>query len=181
MIKKIASYFSAYVLCGLFSLIAGTPSYARLSMGFHAPPFEASGMMMAMPFHFNLDQTLKNGPAVLYFSAAGMDLGCREDAQPLLKAAPKLRLYGAFLIAFSVTDQSPSILRNCRVQLPVAIANQSITKLYAVNYPLSPAQNTTYVIAPDRRILLTYVSDDPASHMAKAMEVIQNWQKSGRK
>lgn len=138
-------------------------------------------MMMGLPFHFNLDQMLKNTPVVLYFSSAGADLGCRDDSRILINTAPKLRLNGAFLIAFSVGDQSPYALKNCRVQLPIAIADRAVAHLYAINYPLSPAQNTTYVIAPDRKILLTYVSPDPASHMTKAMEVIQNWQKSGRR
>ncbi|AAV90279.1 AhpC/TSA family antioxidant protein [Zymomonas mobilis subsp. mobilis ZM4 = ATCC 31821] len=180
-IKKRASHLGATILCGLFFMTQGIAAHATLSMGFHAPPFEASGMMMGLPFHFSLDQALKNTPVILYFSAAGSDLGCREDSQILVKSAPKLRTQGAFLIAFSLSDQSPAVLKNCRVPLPIAIADRSVAKLYAINYPLSPAQNTTYVIAPDRRILLTYVSPDPASHMTKAMEAIQNWQKSNRR
>ncbi|AEI38350.1 peroxiredoxin [Zymomonas mobilis] len=160
--------------------IALRPSSAKatLSSGFHAPPFKVSGITMGQPFHFDLDQMLKNGPVVLYFSSESPDFACSREAEPLIKSASELRLYGAFLIAFSVIKNSMPFTTGCRSRLPVAIADTSVTRLYALNNPLSPQNNTTYVIAPDRRILLTYVSSDTDSHMIKALEVIKNWQKN---
>ncbi|HKD21273.1 MAG TPA: hypothetical protein VKB71_04640, partial [Rhizomicrobium sp.] len=61
---------------------------------------------------------------------------------------------------------------------PVAAdADQSIMKSYDAVLWIKPeyANRTSYVIAPDGKILMSYTSLNPDQHVAKTMEAVQKW------
>jgi peroxiredoxin Q/BCP len=66
----------------------------------------------------------------------------------------------------------------CRNKFAVAAdADQSITKAYDAILAIKPeyANRTSYVIAPNGKIIYEYTSLDPDKHVGNTMAAVQKW------
>ena len=162
-------------------LLAAQGAYAALPDGTRAPDFTAVATQGGRAFPFSLAAALKKGPVVLYFYPAAFTPGCTIEAHDFANAMGRFKALGATVIG--VSHDSIAKLKRfsvsvCRRKFPVASdADGHIMKEYDAVLPKHPAyaNRTSYVIAPDGRILYSYTNLNPARHVANTMAVVRKW------
>ncbi|MFI4891017.1 MAG: peroxiredoxin [Steroidobacterales bacterium] len=157
------------------------PLHAALKTGTTAPLFTTQATLAGKPFTFSLAEALKHGPVVLYFYPAAFTPGCTVEAHEFAEATDKFKALGATVIGVSHDDIDKlnkfSVLE-CRSKFAVASdADQSITKSYDAVLWLKPeyANRTSYVIAPDGKIIYEYTDLSPDKHVGNALAAVQQW------
>ncbi|MGH7091534.1 MAG: peroxiredoxin [Stellaceae bacterium] len=157
------------------------PAHAALRIGDTAPLFTLEASMGGKAFTFALADALKKGPVVLYFYPAAFTPGCNIEAHDFAAAIPKFAALGATVIGVShdtIATLNKFSVQECQGKFPVAAdTDLSVTKSYRAQ--LAPliryANRTSYVIAPDRRILYTYSDLSPDDHVANTMRAVEDW------
>jgi peroxiredoxin Q/BCP len=172
------------VAWALPALLLATPAFAALKPGATAPNFTAAAAVGGKDFTFSLARALKRGPVVLYFFPKAFTKGCTAEAHDFAEAAAKYKALGATLIGMSgdniATLHQFSTLE-CRAQFPVAAdPDLSVIKAYDVLLKTLPSggglsNRTSFVIAPNHRILYAYTDNNPDQHVANTMAVLQKW------
>ncbi|WP_261640730.1 peroxiredoxin [Erwinia mallotivora] len=158
---------------------------AALPVGAKAPDFELQGALAGKAITFSLQQALQKGPVVLYFFPAAFSKGCTLEAHDFAEATDSFSKLGATLVGVTAgnTDQVSDFSKlECRDKFAVAadpgakVAAQYQTTMQMKGKTLS--ERTSFVIAPDHSILLSYTDRNPDSHIQKAMETVKAWDKS---
>ncbi len=165
------------------ALIGGysAPLHAALKVGATAPLFTTQATLAGKPFRFSLADALKSGPVVLYFYPAAFTPGCTVEAHEFAEATDKFKALGATVIGVSHDDidkLNKFSVSDCRNKFAVASdADQSIMKSYDAVLVLKPeyADRTSYVIAPNGKILYEYTDLNPEKHVANTMAAVQQW------
>ena len=132
------------------------------------------------PFAFHLAQALKHGPVVLYFFPAAFTSGCTVEAHEFAEAADDYKKLGATLIGVTagnierITEFSVS---ECRNKFPVAAdPGAKVAGEYKSTIPIKNwSDRTSYVIAPNGKILLSYSDFKPDQHVAKTLEAVKTY------
>jgi thioredoxin-dependent peroxiredoxin len=165
----------------LGSAILSAPLYAALSPGAMAPDFTTQASLAGKPFTFSLADALKSGPVVLYFYPAAFTKGCTLEAHNFAEATDKFKALGATVIGVShdnIDTLNKFSVSDCRNKFAVASdADQKITKEYDAVLKVKPeyADRTSYVIAPDGKIIYEYTALDPDKHVDNTMAAIEKW------
>jgi len=154
---------------------------AAVPTGQVAPDFTTSGALAGRPFQFNLRRALRNGPVVLYFFPRSFTQGCTLEAHAFSEAAPDFRRAGAQVIGLSADHYD--LLRRfsleaCRSAFPVGMANREIIRAYDVGFSAQRANltnRTSYVIAPNGRIIYSYSDLNSANHVTNTLRAVQDW------
>jgi peroxiredoxin Q/BCP len=168
-------------------LLAAPAARAALPDGSKAPDFSAEASLGGKTYSFSLADALKKGPVVLYFYPAAFTPGCTIEAHDFAKAMPQFKALGATVIGVShdpIAKLQRFSVSECRKQFPVASdATGQIMKEYDAVLSGHPqyANRTSYVIAPDGKILYSYTNLNPAHHVANTMAVIKRWDQSHKK
>jgi peroxiredoxin len=174
--KKTLSAFAA-----LAALAAAAPAMAALAVGARAPDFSAPAAMAGKAFNFNLDGALKKGPVVLYFFPAAFTSGCTVEAHDFAEATDDYRKLGATVIgvtAGNINRLAEFSTSECRSKFPVAAdADLSIAKSYDSTLAVFPGHSsrTSYVIAPDHKVIFAYSDLDPSRHVELTMGALRKW------
>jgi peroxiredoxin len=174
-----------YVLAGLLvvALVSGS-ALAALQVGTKAPDFTAQAALGGKEFTFSLAEALKKGPVVLYFFPAAFTPGCTQEAHDFAEASDKFTAMGATVIGVTagnanrVTEFSSV---ECRDKFAVAAdPDEKIIKTYDAVLKKKPewSDRTSYVIAPDGTILMTYTNLDPTEHVARTMAAVKSWREA---
>lgn len=169
----------AYALTTL--LLLAPAAFAALPDGAQAPDFTAEASLGGNTYTFSLADALKKGPVVLYFYPAAFTKGCTIEAHDFAKAMPRFEALGATVIGVShdpIAKLQRFSVSECRKKFPVASdASGEIMKEYDAVLASHPqyANRTSYVIAPDGRILYSYTNLDPSRHVANTMAVVRRW------
>lgn len=164
-------------------LLAAPGAYAALPNGATAPDFTAEASLGGNTYTFSLAAALKKGPVVLYFYPAAFTPGCTTEAHDFAKAMPGFKALGATVIGVShdpIAKLQRFSVSECRKQFPVASdASGEIMKEYDAVLAKHPAyaNRTSYVIAPDGKILYSYTNLNPADHVANTMAAVRSWDK----
>jgi peroxiredoxin len=171
-----------------FTLLAAAalalPASAALKPGAPAPDFVAQASLGGKEFSFSLAEALKKGPVVLYFYPAAFTPGCTLEAHEFAEAIDKYAALGASVIGVSSDDiatLSKFSVSECRSKFPVAAdKDQKIMTAYDAVLAHKPeyANRTSYVIAPDGRILYEYTDLDPSLHVENTLDALQKWKAS---
>jgi peroxiredoxin Q/BCP len=153
------------------------PASAALPVGRTAPDFRTMGALNGKPFRLHLAEQLKNGPVVLYFYPKAFTKGCTLEAQAFSEANPQFVAAHARVIGMSA-DDLPTLKRfsveHCRGKFPVATASAKVIHDYDVKLPLMSMTNrTSYVIAPDGRIVMVHSDLDWKDHVAKTLAAVR--------
>jgi peroxiredoxin len=162
------------------------PAYAALAEGDAAPAFTAQASMGGKEFTFSLADALKQGPVVLYFYPAAFTPGCNIEAHDFAAAMDDFKARGATVIGVShdtIETLNRFSVQECQGKFPVAAdTDMAITKSYhAALAPLvSYANRTSYVIAPDGRIVYAFTDLSPDDHVANTMAAVQRWREAHR-
>jgi thioredoxin-dependent peroxiredoxin len=168
------------VLGGLISV----PALAALTVGAKAPDFTTQAALGGKEFTFSLAGALKKGPVVLYFFPAAFTPGCTQEAHDFADATPQFAALGATVIG--VTAGNPNRVTEfssveCRNKFAVAAdPDQKVIKAYDAVLKTKPewSDRTSYVIAPDGSILMSYTTLDPGEHVARTMAVVKAWREA---
>ena len=161
------------------ALAVPLPLAAALPVGAPAPVFTAQASLAGKPFTFSLAAALRKGPVVLYFYPAAFTSGCTVEAHDFAAAIPAFATLGATVIGVSGDDIATLdrfSVSECRSKFAVASADGKLISAYKVKLPvLSRSNRTSYVIAPDGRVIFAYSAFDPAGHVEKAMAAVRAW------
>jgi peroxiredoxin Q/BCP len=163
---------------GCFALAA--PLYAALQPGVQAPAFTTAATLAGKPFTFSLADALKSGPVVLYFYPAAFTKGCTVEAHEFAEATDKFKAMGATVIGVSHDDidtLNKFSVSECRNKFAVASdADKKISKAYdATIFFTSYSSRTSYVIAPDGKIIYEYTALSPDKHVENTMAAVEKW------
>jgi peroxiredoxin len=172
--NHIIPFVLAQALCAM-------PALAALKVGDQAPDFQAQAVTDGKVAPFSLAATLKQGPVVLYFYPKAFTPGCTLEAHDFASAIDQFKALGAAVIGVSRDDLDQLgkfSVSECQGKFPVATdPDQHIMKEYDAVMPSKPelANRTSYVIAPDGRILYTYTDIKADLHVANALSALKQW------
>ena len=136
-------------------------------------------------YSYNLNKALKRGPVVLYFYPKAFTAGCTVEAHEFSEAADDFAVYGASIIGMSA-DNIDTLKRfsveACRNKFTVGIASKPVIKNYKVSLPIMGGSNrTTYVIAPDGKVLFAYSELGVKGHVSGALNAVKAWRAANPK
>ena len=187
------------VVVGLiFSSLLALPAMAALKTGASAPDFSAPASVAGKDYEFSLQDALKKGPVVVYFYPSAYTGGCNIEAHTFAINMDKFAAAGTSVVG--VSHDSIARLNDysadpefCAGKFPVAsdpdgaIAKSFDLKVMdkqagakdtrGVDIDHAFTERTTFVIAPDRKIVAVFSSADdkisPADHVTKSLEAVK--------
>ena len=166
-------------LAAAAAALATLPISAALPVGAKAPDFSTQATLAGKPFSFSLASALKKGPVVLYFYPAAFTKGCTIEAHEFAEATDDFKKLGATVIGASANDidtLNRFSVEECRNKFAVASASPEMISAYDVKLPVIAKSNrTSYVIAPDGKVIYAYSAMDPAGHVANTMAAVKEW------
>lgn len=180
--KKLKLIAGAFGL-GLSLAVLPAQGIAALQQGAKAPDFTLTAAQAGKPFSLSLKQALKQGPVVLYFFPAAFTPGCTLEAHLFAEASDDFKRLGARVVGVTagnierVAEFSKS---ECRDKFAVAAdpgakvaARYDATMRRPDGTLLS--NRTSFVIAPNGTILLSYTDSKPQAHVEKTMAAVRAW------
>ena len=164
------------------AILAAAPAVAALPPGATAPDFRLAGALGGKKIEFSLDQALRQGPVVLYFFPAAFTAGCTIEAHDFADATATFAGLGASVIGVTAgnVDRVADFSKlECRDKFPVAadpgavVAAKYETLIHVGDRTLS--DRTSFLIAPDGKILFSYTNRDPDTHIQKLQAALKSY------
>ncbi|RVQ69031.1 peroxiredoxin [Croceicoccus ponticola] len=178
--KKLALSVAAAI--GALALLGvAQPAAAALKKGAAAPMFDTTGALAGKAFRFDLHEALKKGPVVLYFYPKAFTQGCTLEANAFAEAMDDFRAAGASVVGMS-NDDIETLKRfsteACRDEFAVARATPGLIRAYdvALNRPGMGSEmtnRTSYVIAPNGRVVMVHSDLDWREHVARTLAAVR--------
>jgi peroxiredoxin Q/BCP len=170
-------------LCGGLAaatvLFAAFPAAAALKTGDPAPDFTAAAALGGVVKNFSLKAALIKGPVVLYFFPKAFTSGCTIEAHAFSDHIADFRRYGATVIGVSSDDietQKRFSTQECRSNFLVASDPKlTIAREYDAVLMGSFANRTSYVIAPDGKVIETFTNLAPLGHIDSALNALHDF------
>jgi peroxiredoxin len=171
------------------ALPLAAPAHASLAPGAKAPAFTAKGAVAGKPITVDLKAALKKGPVVLYFFPAAFTSGCNAEAHAFAEALPDFTKAGATVIGMTAgnVDQLEKFSSQyCAGKFAVAAASPELAQGYDVlmKKPDGTAAKfttrTSYVIAPDGKVLFVHSDPNPADHIRLTLAAVESYRKTHR-
>lgn len=156
---------------------------AALREGARAPDFTLGAAQGGKPFNLSLNQALRKGPVVLYFFPAAFTPGCTVEAHLFAEATSSFNRLGARVIGVTAgnIDRVAEFSKSeCRDKFAVAadpgakVAMKYDTAIPGPNQTMI-SDRTSFVIAPDGTILLSYTDRNPQAHIEKTLAAVRAW------
>ena len=178
----------AFACAALAILSAAAPAWADLAPGTKAPDFAAPAYLAGQPFTFHLADALKKGPVVVYFFPSAHTKGCNLEAHLFSEAVDQFKAQKASVIGVTagkveeLADFSKET-EHCGGRFPVAAdPGAKIAKEYDAPFkmagftpPTSLSGRTSYVVAPDGKIISAYSNLDPSDHVNQTLSAVKAW------
>jgi len=188
------------VLGFLSFVLAATPSFAALKQGDTAPDFKAQASLAGKEFTYSLHDALKKGPVVVYFYPAAFTGGCNLQAHTFAEDHDKFAAAGASVIGVSLDsiarlNDFSADPQYCAGKLPVASDEKGvIAKSYDIKITEttskgeaiakmkdsrgneighSVAERTTFIVAPNGKIIATIGGVAGDANAEQALAVVQ--------
>ncbi len=177
------------LLFAALALSLAVPAGAALKAGQQAPDFTAKGAVAGKPITVNLKAALKKGPVVLYFFPAAFTAGCNAEAHAFAEALPDFQKAGATVIGMTAgnVDQLEKFSSEyCAGKFAVAAASPAVVKGYDVQLTKPDGTRTTitsrtsFVIAPNGKILFVHGDPSPADHIRLTLEAVRDYRAKHR-
>ena len=177
--------FFASLLAAVLA-IAPAAAGSALREGAVAPDFSTQGALAGQAFNMNLRALLRQGPVVLYFFPRAFTEGCTLEAHAFSEAARDFRRAGARVVGLSADDQETLrrfSVEACRNAFPVATASAATIDAYDVRLREGSqlSNRTSYVIAPNGRIVYAYTDSDWRNHVANTLAAVRQWRARQRR
>lgn len=173
---------------GLSLAVLPVQGIAALQQGAKAPDFTLSAAQGGKPFSLSLKQTLKKGPVVLYFFPAAFTPGCTMEAHLFAEATDDFNKLGARVVGVTAgnIDRVAEFSKSeCRDKFAVAadpgakVAAKYDTTMQGPGKTML-SNRTSFVIAPNGTILLSYTDSKPQAHIEKTMAAVRAWKAKKR-
>lgn len=166
--------------CAIALAFAPAAAVPALPTGAAAPDFTTSGALAGRPFRLNLRAQLRRGPVVLYFYPQAFTGGCTLEARAFSEASRDFRRAGARVVGLSADDYETLrrfSVEGCRSAFPVATASPATIRAYdaALGDGTPRSNRTSYVIAPNGRIIYAYSDSDWRNHVANTLAAVRQW------
>jgi peroxiredoxin len=187
------------VLVFLSLALAATSSIAALKQGDTAPDFKAQASLAGKEFTFRLQDALKSGPVVVYFYPAAFTGGCNLQAHTFAENHDKFAAAGASVIGVSLdsisrlndfsadpqycagklpvaSDEKGEIAKSYDVKITDTYKGQAVAKLKdsrGNEIGHSTAERTTFVVAPNGKIVATIGGIGGDANAEQALAVVQ--------
>lgn len=157
-----------------------SPAMAALAVGAKAPVFDTQASLAGKPFVFSLAEALKKGPVVLYFFPAAFTPGCTVEANAFADATDDFAKMGATVIGMSndsIETLNDFSVKECRNKFAVGVADRKLIEQYDVPLPIRPSRSnrTSYVIAPEGKIIFVHSEMAPKGHITGTLEAVKAW------
>ena len=150
-------------------------------MGAAAPDFTLPATLGGHQFTFSLADALKKGPVVVYFYPAAFTPGCTVEAHAFAAAIDQYKALHATVIGVSRDDIAKLdkfSVSDCQSKFPVA-ADPSLKVAHAYDATLALktfASRTSYVIAPDGKVIYAYSNLNPNDHVANTLAAVKAYE-----
>lgn len=189
--RFLASRSKALFMLGSLGALAlaasAVPAQAALPAGTIAPDFTLKAAQAGKAMDFSLRKSLKKGPVVLYFFPAAFTSGCTIEAHAFAEATDAFKAQHATVIgvtAGNIERVAEFSKVECRDKFAVAAdPGARIAGLYKNQISFNGqtlSDRTSYVIAPDGKIVSSYTDHNPLTHIEKAMAAVKTWNASHR-
>lgn len=164
------------------AVATASPALAALAVGAAAPTFKAKAALAGKTFDFDLADSLRKGPVVLYFFPAAFTSGCTAEAHDFAEATADFAKLGATVVGVTggnVERVAEFSKVECRDKFAVvADPGAKIAKQYGAVIPLITAtkgysSRTSFVIAPDGRVAQVYDSMNPDRHVETTLAAVR--------
>jgi peroxiredoxin len=161
------------------ALAVAPQALAALPVGATAPDFSAQASQAGKQFSFRLSDALKKGPVVLYFFPAAFTSGCTIEAHEFAEASGDYQKLGATVIgvtAGNIDRLTEFSVSECRSKFAVAAdPGAKIAESYKSTLAIYPGHSdrTSYVIAPDGKVVFVYSNLGAEQHVAKTMDALK--------
>lgn len=168
------------IAAAMTAMLAG-PAMAELPRGAQAPGFSTQAALAGKAFGFNLRAALAKGPVVLYFYPKAFTKGCTLEANAFAEAMPEFRKAGASVVGMS-NDDIETLKRfsveECRDAFPVGVASRKVIEAYDValvrdGKDTGVTSRTSYVIAPNGRIVMVHSDMDYRDHVRITLAAVK--------
>ncbi|HEX7877202.1 MAG TPA: peroxiredoxin [Sphingobium sp.] len=161
--------------------LASTSVTAALPVGAKAPDFTTRGARAGKTFTLTLSHQLKRGPVVLYFFPKAFTPGCSAEAREFAEHVQDFQKAGATVIGMSadpVDDLVAFSTKECAGKFAVASAGPAIISGYDVALKMRPemTDRTSYVIAPNGRVVFVHSDLNYSAHVKSALAAVQSMQ-----
>jgi peroxiredoxin len=169
------------MLIACAAAICAPAAHAALKVGAAAPDFSAQASQAGKTFPFKLSEALKKGPVVLYFFPAAFTSGCTIEAHLFAEAVGEYAKLGATVIgvtAGNIDRLAEFSVSECRSKFAVAAdPNAAIAKTYDSTLAIYPGHSdrTSYVIAPDDKVIFVYSDLKPDEHVTRTLAALKAW------
>jgi thioredoxin-dependent peroxiredoxin len=187
------------LLSCLLSLTAASSVHAALPEGAAAPDFRAPAALAGQEFTFNLKESLKKGPVVVYFYPSAYTRGCNVQAHNFAVNHDKFAAAGATIIGVSLdsierlkdfsadpdycagkfataSDADGTIAKSYDLQVREGEAGRKDTRGQDIQHGF--AERTTFIITSDGRIAATVGGVNPMENVTKSLEIVQSLKKN---
>ncbi len=163
-----------------FTLCAGGAG-AQLKTGAPAPDFSARAARGGEVSDFRLRTALDRGPVVVYFFPKSFTSGCTIEAHAFSDRIADFQKLGATVIGISadtIETQKKFSTQECRSKFLVASdPGLKIARSYDAVIMALFTNRTSYVIAPDGKIVESYSNFEPLGHIDNALHALQELKK----
>ena len=167
------------ILAAAAATLLAAPAMAALPVGTKAPAIRTEASLAGKAMPFDLSAALKKGPVVLYFYPAAFTSGCTVEAHDFAEATDDFKAAGATVVGMSadpIDVLNKFSVSECRNKFAVGSASPATIKAYDVKLPvISRSNRTSYVIAPDGKVIFAYTAMDPAGHVSKTLAAVKAW------
>ena len=176
--------YRRFLITAIIAAVFTAPALAALQVGANAPDFKAQASLGGKVFDFSLSDALKKGPVVLYFYPAAFTKGCTIEAHDFAEAIDQYKKLNATVIGVShdtIDTLNKFSVSECRSKFAVAADPQlTVAKSYDAVLPQNTAyaNRTSYVIAPNGKIIYTYTNLNPSDHVANTLQALQQYEAS---
>jgi peroxiredoxin len=174
--KRIMALWLAWAL-------AVGPARAALDVGDVAPDFTVPAALGGKVFQYTLADSLAKGPVVLYFFPAAFSEGCSVEAHQFAEAIGKYEALGASVIGVSGDDLeliTKFSVQACQGKFAVAAdEKKAVIKAFDAAMQTRPeyANRISYVIAPNGKVVYSYLSLNPNKHVERTLAALAQWVK----
>jgi peroxiredoxin Q/BCP len=159
----------------------GLPAFAALKVGTKAPDFTLPGFKAGQPLTYSLAEARKKGPVVVYFFPAAFTKGCDLEAHLFAEAADDYAKAGATVIGVTAgglerLQEFSNDNARCSGKFPVvADKGAAIAKQWDSTLPVGISNRTSYVIAPDGKVLFVHSEMNAQQHVALTLDAVRKW------
>lgn len=179
---RLATYL-AHAATSTVLALAATSAFAALPEGAKAPDFRLDAALAGKATTFSLAKALQKGPVVLYFFPAAFTQGCTLEAHAFAEASDDFNKLNATVIGVTAGNAervAEFSKLECRDKFAVAAdPGAKIAAEYQTQFKTKDgkalSERTSFVIAPDGKILLSYTDANPELHIQKTMNAVKAW------